>query len=185
MTKRLALLALGYVGLAVLANWLASRYTWSVGFGYVAPGGVYAIGAILVLRDWINQLAPRLSLGLIPVASAASYLIGEVAGWSSLQKIALASVAAFAVSEIVEWAVFTPVRKKSLTLGVALSGSVGIALDSYVFLTLAFGSLAFFNGQMIGKAEALALGVAMTAARRLGLPAGSSRVKNSSARLHD
>jgi queuosine precursor transporter len=168
--KRTVSLAVAYVGLAVLANWLASKYVWPVGFGYVAPGGVFAIGAVLVIRDWLNQLSPKLSLALIPVASGISYAIGELAGWSSLQKIALASVAAFVISESVEWAVFAPIRKRSLTLGVALSGSVGIALDSYVFLSLAFGSLAFFDGQMIGKAEALAAGVALTAARRRLVP---------------
>jgi len=163
-------LAALYIGIAVLANWLAARYVWPVGFGYVAPGGVFAVGAVLVTRDWINQLAPRLSLALIPAASGISYGIGQAAGWSSLQRIALASVAAFCISESVEFLVFTPIRRRSLTLGVALSGSVGIALDSYVFLSLAFGSLAFFDGQMIGKAEALAAGVALTAARRAVLP---------------
>lgn len=163
-------LAVAYVGLAVLANWLASKYVWPVGFGLLAPGGVFAIGAVLVVRDWLNQLAPKLSLALIPVASLISYGVGELAGWSGLQKIALASVAAFVVSEAVEWAVFAPIRKRSLTLGVALSGSVGIALDSYVFLTLAFGSLAFFDGQMVGKAEALAVGVLLTAGRRRFVP---------------
>lgn len=165
-TRLIVPLALGYVGLAILANWLASKYVWPVGFGYLAPGGVFAIGGVLVLRDWLNQLDTKLSLALIPVASGLSYGIGEAAGWSSLQKIALASVAAFLISEGVEWVVFAPIRKRSLTLGVALSGSVGIALDSYVFLSLAFGSLAFFDGQMIGKAEALAAGVLLTAGRR-------------------
>jgi queuosine precursor transporter len=168
--KRLVALVVMYVGLAVLANWLAARYVWPVGFGYEAPGGVFAIGAVLVTRDWINQLAPRLSLALIPVASAISYGIGQAAGWTALQKIALASVAAFCISESVEFLVFAPLRRRSLTLGVALSGSVGIALDSYVFLSIAFGSLAFFDGQMIGKAEALAAGVLLTAARRAAFP---------------
>lgn len=168
--KRTASLAIVYVGLAVLANWLASKYVWPVGFGLHAPAGVWAVGGVLVVRDWLNQLAPKLSLVLIPVASGISYAAGELAGWSALQKIALASVAAFCISEAVEWAVFAPIRKRSLTLGVALSGSVGIALDSYVFLTLAFGSLAFFDGQMVGKAEALAAGVALTAARRRLVP---------------
>lgn len=168
--KRLVVLSAGYVGLAILANWLASKYVWPVGFGYVAPAGVYAIGAVLVLRDWINQLSPKLSVGLIPVASLASYGIGEIAGWSALEKIALASVAAFMVSEGVEWAVFAPIRQHSFTAGVALSGTVGLLLDSYVFLSLAFGSLAFFRGQVVGKAEALAVGVALTAARRAAIP---------------
>ena len=168
--KKIVVLAGAYIGLAVLANWLAARYVWPVGFGYVAPGGVFAIGAVLVTRDWINQLAPKVSLALIPIASGMSYGIGEAAGSSSLQKIALASVAAFCVSESVEFLVFAPIRRRSLTLGVALSGSVGIALDSFVFLSIAFGSLAFFDGQMIGKAEALAAGVVLTAARRAVLP---------------
>jgi uncharacterized PurR-regulated membrane protein YhhQ (DUF165 family) len=169
-TAALAPLVVAYVGLAVLANWLAARYVWPVGFGYVAPGGVFAIGAVLVTRDWINQLAPKLSFALIPVASGISYGVGEAAGWSALQKVALASVAAFCLSESVEFLVFSPVRRRSFTLGVALSGSVGIALDSYVFLSIAFGSLAFFDGQMIGKAEALAAGVVLTAARRAAFP---------------
>lgn len=170
MKKGLVALAVAYVGFAIVANWLASKYVWPVGFGYVAPGGVFAIGAVLVCRDWLNQLSPKLSVALIPVASVISYAVGEAAGWSALQKIALASVAAFCVSELVEFCVFQPIRKRSLTTGVALSGSVGIALDSYVFLTLAFGSLAFFDGQMIGKAEALAVGVALTGARRVVFP---------------
>ena len=35
--KRIIPLAVGYVGLAVLANWLASKYVWPVGFGLLAP----------------------------------------------------------------------------------------------------------------------------------------------------
>jgi hypothetical protein len=47
--------ALAYVGLAVSANWLASKYVVSVGFGYPSPAGVYAIGGVLVLRDWLES----------------------------------------------------------------------------------------------------------------------------------
>lgn len=159
-----------YVGLAVLANWLASKWTVPVGFGFLAPAGVWAIAFVLVIRDWLNQISPKFSVLLIPVASILTYGIGEVAGFAGLQKIALASVAAFCVSELAEFCVFSPIRKKHFTLGVALSGSVGLALDSYVFLTLAFGSLAFMDGQLVGKAEALAVGVAITALRRKQFP---------------
>src|SRR5207248_2869432 len=38
--RRYLLLAVGYVGLVILANWLASRYVVSVGFGRRAPAGV-------------------------------------------------------------------------------------------------------------------------------------------------
>ena len=37
-------------------------------------------------------------------------------------------------------------------LAVAASSGVGLVVDSFVFLWLAFGSLAFLNGQIIGKA---------------------------------
>src|SRR5205823_8276612 len=96
----------------------------------------------------------------------ASWGIGDAAGWTSLQKIAVASVVAFTISETVEAVVFTPLRKRDLTLGVALSATVGNALDSYVFLALAFGALSFFLGQFIGKSEMIAVGTLLTLARR-------------------
>jgi hypothetical protein len=47
--RRFFPLAADSVGLAILANWLASRYVVSVGFGRTAPAGVFCIGAVLVL----------------------------------------------------------------------------------------------------------------------------------------
>lgn len=47
---------------------------------------------------------------------------------------------------------------------------VGNALDSWLFLTLAFGSTAFFWGNFVGKAEMILVGGAMTALRRYALP---------------
>jgi len=167
--KRLAFtLAIAYVALAVLANWLASRYVIRVPLtNYLAPAGVLCIGAVLVIRDWMQQLRGLWwSLALMVVAAGASYLIGVTAGWTSLQKIAIASVVAFLVSETVEAAIFTPIRRRNLTVGVALSATAGNALDSFLFLWLAFGSLAFFAGNFIGKMEMIAVGVALTAARR-------------------
>lgn len=165
-------LSAAYVALAVLANWLASRYVVHVPFTpWLAPAGVFCIGAILVLRDWLQQFAGLLwTLVLVPVAGLASYLIGLAAGWGSLQRIALASLAAFLVSETVEALVFTPLRRRSLTLGVAFSATVGNAIDSWLFLILAFGSEAFFPGNFVGKFEMIAVGVALTAARRAVLP---------------
>jgi hypothetical protein len=133
---------------------------------YMAPAGVFAIGAILVLRDWMQQLRGLLwTMPLVYAAGLISWGVGDLAGWTSLQKIAVASVVAFTVSETVEAAVFTPIRKRSLTAGVALSATVGLVLDSWLFLTLAFGSLAFLPGQIVGKAEMVAVGVALTGGR--------------------
>jgi uncharacterized PurR-regulated membrane protein YhhQ (DUF165 family) len=134
-------LAAGYLGLVVLANWLASRYPVSVGFGRVAPAGVFCIGGVLVLRDWLQQLRGLLwTMLLVYAAGLASWGIGDAAAWTRLEKIAVASVIAFTVSETLEAIVFTPLRKRSLTLGVGVSATPGNALDSWLFLQLAFGS---------------------------------------------
>ena len=170
--KRYLLLAAGYFGLVILANWLASRYVVSVGFGRMAPAGVFCIGGVLVLRDWLQQLRGLLwTMPLVYAAGLASWGIGEAAGWTQLEKVAIASLIAFTVSETVEAVVFTPLRNRNLTLGVALSATVGNAVDSWIFLQLAFGSQAFFLGQFIGKGEMIALGTLVTAARRRLLPA--------------
>jgi uncharacterized PurR-regulated membrane protein YhhQ (DUF165 family) len=166
------LLASAFVLLAVLANWLASRFTITVPFtDLVAPAGVLCIGAAFVLRDWLQQLAGfAWGFAAIPIAGAASYLIGTVAGWSGLQKIAVASLVAFLVSETIELVIFTPIRKRSLTTGVLASAMVGNLIDSWLFLTLAFGSLAYFWGNFVGKAEMILVGAALTACRRVWLP---------------
>lgn len=165
-------LSLVFVGMAVLANWLASKYVVHVPLtSYMAPAGVFCIGIALVLRDWIQQIAGLWwTLALVVIGGASSYLIGDAAGWTGLQKIAVASLVAFIVSETVEAAVFTPLRNRSLTAGVLASGMVGNALDSWLFLTLAFGSTAFFWGNFWGKAEMILVGGLLTALRRHKLP---------------
>lgn len=168
--KLKASLALGalFVALVLLANWLASKYVVHVPLTpYLAPAGVFCIGGVLVLRDWLQQLAGLAwTMPLVYAAGLLSWGIGDLAGWTSLEKIAVASVVAFTVSETIEALVFTPLRRRSFSLGVALSATVGNAIDSYVFLSLAFSSTAFFWGQFWGKSEAIAVGVVLTLARR-------------------
>jgi queuosine precursor transporter len=62
MNKRLlGLLALaGYLSTIVFANWLITRYgAVPVGFGLVAPAGVYAAGLAFGLRDAVQELLGR------------------------------------------------------------------------------------------------------------------------------
>jgi hypothetical protein len=47
--------------------------------------------------------------------------------------------------------VYSPLRAKHRAWAVTLSNTVGAVVDSALFLWLAFGSLAFFWGQVIGK----------------------------------
>lgn len=170
--KTFSFLATVYVGFVILANWLASTYIVHVPLTpYMAPAGVFAIGAILVLRDWMQQLRGLAwTMPLVYAAGLVSWGVGDLAGWTALQKIAVASVIAFTASETLETVVFTPLRNRNLPLGVGLSGTVGLALDSWLFLTLAFGSTAFFWGQFWGKFEMVALGTALTLVRRVVVP---------------
>ena len=63
----------------------------------------------------------------------------------------LASAAAFLFSEIADLIVFTPLQKRGLVLAAVVSSIVGLVIDSIIFLQLAFGSLDFVAGQIVGK----------------------------------
>jgi hypothetical protein len=52
-------------------------------------------------------------------------------------------------------------RRDKFVLAVFLSGTVGITVDSIVFLGLAFGSLEFLAGQILGKFWATLAGAAV------------------------
>jgi uncharacterized PurR-regulated membrane protein YhhQ (DUF165 family) len=64
----------------------------------------------------------------------------------------VASGVAFLLSELADYAVYTPLRERNWLGAVALSNTVGLVLDSVIFLSLAFGSLTFLPGQIVGKA---------------------------------
>lgn len=113
--------------------------------GISAPSGVLMIGLALVLRDLVQR-----RLGV--VWAVAAILAG--AGLSALlapPSLVIASAVAFLLSELADLAVYTPLQRRRLVLAVAASGAVGIVVDSIVFLQLAFGSLTFLPGQVIGK----------------------------------
>ena len=116
-----------------------------VGFDVMAPSGVIMVGLVLVLRDLVQRRLGKLwALGAIVVGALLSALIAP-------QALVLASGAAFLVSELADFAVYTPLQKKRLVLAVFMSGVVGLVVDSILFLQLAFGSLDFRSGQIIGK----------------------------------
>ena len=116
-----------------------------VGFELMAPSGVIMVGLALVLRDLVQRRLGKLwALGAIVVGALLSALIAP-------QALVLASGAAFLVSELADFAVYTPLQKKRLVLAVFMSGVVGLVVDSILFLQLAFGSLDYLSGQVIGK----------------------------------
>ena len=119
--------------------------------GIMAPSGVLVIGAALVLRDVVHRLlGPLWALAAIAAGAAVSLSIAPAA-------LVVASGAAFLLSELADFAVYSPLQRKRLLLAVVASSAVGLVVDSVVFLHLAFGSLDYLAGQVIGKAWALLL----------------------------
>ena len=117
--------------------------------GLVAPSGVLAAGAALVLRDVVQRcLGPAWGVGAIVLGAVLSVLIAPPA-------LVLASGAAFLLSEFADFAVYTPLQRRGLVLAVLASSLAGLVVDSLVFLLLAFGSLDFLAGQVIGKGWAV------------------------------
>lgn len=159
------LLLAAFLGCIPAANWLIGNVGVKcipqgpclvpVGFGLLAPSGVLVIGIALVLRDMVQErLGVAWTIGAIAIGAALSAVLATPA-------LAVASAIAFGLSEAADMAVYTPLRERRLWLAVLASGIVGAAVDSAAFLWLAFGSLQYLDGQIVGKlwASLLALPV--------------------------
>ena len=146
----------GFIACIPAANWMIGHLgavcvpqgpcLIPVAPGIAAPSGVLMIGIALVLRDLVQRRLGR-NWALIAIAVGAG-----LSGLLAPAKLVLASTAAFLLSELADLAVYTPLQQRRLVLAVLLSGLVGLLVDSVVFLELAFGSLDFLAGQVIGKA---------------------------------
>jgi uncharacterized PurR-regulated membrane protein YhhQ (DUF165 family) len=73
---------------------------------------------------------------------------------------------AFAVSEVMDFAVYEPLRDRGLPLAMLASNAVGLFADSLIFLWLAFHSLEFLPGQLLGKTWMTLAAVAVIAVIR-------------------
>src|SRR5439155_5054819 len=119
----------------------------------VAPSGVLMIGIALVLRDLVQR---RLGLGYSAGAVVAGAVLSAAVAPPAL---VLASGVAFLLSEFADLAVYTPLARRRLIAAVVLSSFVGLVIDSIVFLWLAFGSLQFLGGQIVGKGWTVLLSI--------------------------
>jgi len=157
-----------YIATIPAANMAVAHFgAVPVGFGLLAPAGVYAVGIALVLRDLAREVAGRAAVAAAIIAGAAlSFLLATPA-------LALASTVAFAVSEILDFAVYEPLRKRGLLAAMTASNAAGLAADSLLFLWLAFGSLTFLPGQILGKAWMTVAAVAVIAAFRRRVRGGA------------
>ena len=119
----------------------------------MAPSGVLMIGIALVLRDLVQRrLGFRFAVAAILIGAALSGLVAPVS-------LVIASASAFLLSEFADLLVYTPLARKRMVTAVVLSSMVGLVIDSIVFLWLAFGSLEFLAGQVVGKAWMVLLSI--------------------------
>jgi uncharacterized PurR-regulated membrane protein YhhQ (DUF165 family) len=151
-----------------LANWLIGHVGTScvgpqgpcvvpVAPGLMAPSGVMMAGIALVLRDLVQRrLGTAISALAIIIGSGLSALLAPAS-------LVVASATAFLLSEFADLAVYTPLARRRLVAAVIVSSSVGLVVDSVVFLWLAFGSLDFLAGQVVGKAWMVLLSIPFVA----------------------
>jgi uncharacterized PurR-regulated membrane protein YhhQ (DUF165 family) len=146
-----------------LANWLIGHVGTvctpqgpclvPVAPGLMAPSGVMLIGVALVLRDLTQRrLGVAVSALAILAGAALSALFAPPA-------LVMASATAFFLSEAADLAVYTPLARQRLVFAVVASSIAGLVVDSIVFLWLAFGSLDFLAGQVVGKAWMVLLSI--------------------------
>lgn len=154
----------GYIATIFAANWAIVTFPpVPVGFGLVAPAGVYFAGLAFTLRDLTQDaLGRRWTYAAILVGAALS-------AWLS-GPLALASGAAFLLSETADLVVYTPLYERRWLLAVGASNLVGLVVDSMLFLWLAFGSLEFLAGQVVGKVEMTAIAIVVLALLRSRRP---------------
>jgi uncharacterized PurR-regulated membrane protein YhhQ (DUF165 family) len=145
---------IGNVGLVCVAG---GPCLLPVAPGLMAPSGVLMVGAALVLRDLVQRRL-GIEFGIAAIIAGAALSAGLAP-----RSLVIASTAAFLLSEFVDFAVYTPLARRRLVLAVVASGLVGIVVDSLIFLWLAFGSLDFLGGQIVGKAWMVLLSVPLVA----------------------
>lgn len=135
-----------YAGSIVAANWLIQTFGLvSVGWGLMAPAGVLAAGVSFTLRDLVQDRMGRWwTLAAIGAGALLSLAVSDA-------RFAVASGLTFLASETADMLVYSPLKRRSWLGAVFASNVVGLVLDSALFLMLAFGSLDFLAGQVVGK----------------------------------
>ncbi len=156
------------------ANWLVNRYgpirVWPTHL--YAPAGVYVVGIAFLLRDTVQRLMGQwLALAAIAVGAVLSVFVSP--------KLALASACAFAASELLGLSIFRSLGgntggRSRLLVAVVIASAAAAALDSVIFLWIAFGWAGgvqpFFEGQLVAKLSVTVLALPFVLFARKRLP---------------
>lgn len=172
----IAAVTVAFLATIVAANWALDTFGVVTVLGLAAPAGVFFAGLGFLLRDLLHELGGRRwVLGAIVVGAFLSYALGaDTAIPGGHVSIAVASGCAFLFSELADSSVYEPLRRRTVVGGILASQVVGAAVDSALFLYLAFGSFAFFWGQFALKTLMVLPALAVLALYRARLRAPAS-----------
>lgn len=148
---------IAYIAAIVAANWAIDAVGPDgipVGFGLRAPGGVLFAGLVFTFRNLTQQsLGRRFGFLAIAIGALLSAVISPGLNLGGPLPLPLASGLSFAVSETVDAGFWTYLREHRgwWTRAMFLGDLAGQVADSALFLVLAFGSVDFLVGQIVGK----------------------------------
>jgi uncharacterized PurR-regulated membrane protein YhhQ (DUF165 family) len=156
-----------YAATIVAANWAVAAFgIINVGFGFQAPAAVLFAGLAFTFRDFVHETAGRRwAVIAILIGGALSFALAT-------PTLAFASAVAFLTSEALDLLVYERLRSTGWLVAITGSNVAGFTVDSVLFLMLAFGSLQFLPGQLLGKAYMTILAVIILAAGRRWFPVG-------------
>lgn len=118
-----------------------------VGFGLMAPSGVWFAGLSFPARDVTQRIAGRW-IGILAIVTGAAISWGI-----SPHVIAVASGLTYLCSESADFLVYTPLQRRFFVPAVVASGIVAAVVDSVLFLHLAHlpAGWSAVGGLILGK----------------------------------
>lgn len=164
-------LAVAFVLAAATSNWTihnVGQYngpdaprTLPVGWGLEAASGVVLVGFMISLRDALHeQVGIKGTLVVVVIGSLVSAVLAPPA-------LAFASGATMIAAEGADALVYDRLRQRGRVMAAAVSNLASAAIDSVMFLLLAFGVAAAQQGAFaltVGKVEASLLTLAVLVA---------------------
>lgn len=148
MKTKTAIAIGAYAAAIITANLAVAAYGPSI----TVYNAFLLIGLDLVLRDYLHDVWATNRLAkmgtLIAATSAASFVLNPATG-----RIAIASAIAFGVAAMFDWATYSAAERLPWLVRSSASNTIGAAVDSVLFPTIAFGALLWpiIMGQFIAK----------------------------------
>lgn len=155
---------LTYAVTIVAANWVTTHWPDVRLLTLHVPGGSFLAGLAFTWRNVLQDVWGRCAVLIaIGAGTGLTWLVAP-------PRIAQASLLAFAASELAAFAVYTALNRQSWQVAVLATNSVGVLVDSLIFVPLAFGTWTAVPGQLVGKITTTLASLAVCALARRHQP---------------